>query len=38
MADAARAHQDLIAAETLATSVAVEVSDVEHPVIELERA
>jgi isoleucyl-tRNA synthetase len=38
VADAARAHQDLIAAETLATSVAVEVSDVEHPVIELERA
>ena len=35
VADAARAHQDLIAAETLATSVAVEVSDVEHPVIEL---
>ncbi len=38
VADAARAHQELIAAETLATSVAVEVSDVEHPVIELERA
>jgi isoleucyl-tRNA synthetase len=38
VADAARAHQDLIAAETLATSVAVEVSDVEHPVIEVERA
>jgi isoleucyl-tRNA synthetase len=38
VADAARAHQDLIAAETLATSVAVEVSDVEHPVIELQRA
>jgi isoleucyl-tRNA synthetase len=38
VADAARAHQALIAAETLATSVAVEVSDGEHPVIELERA
>ena len=38
VADAARAHQDLIAAETLATSLAVEVSDVEHPVIELQRA
>jgi isoleucyl-tRNA synthetase len=38
VADAARVHQDLIAAETLATSVDVEVSDVEHPVIELQRA
>jgi isoleucyl-tRNA synthetase len=38
VAAAARAHQDLIAAETLATSVAIEVSDVEHPVIELQRA
>ena len=38
VADAARTHQDLIAGETLARSVAVEVSDVEHPVIELRRA
>ena len=35
VAAAARAHRDLIAAETLATSLDVEVSDVEHPVIEL---
>ena len=38
VADAARAHRDLIAAETLATSLDVEVSDVEHPVIEVQRA
>jgi isoleucyl-tRNA synthetase len=38
VADAARAHRDLISAETLATSLDVEVSDVEHPVIELQRA
>jgi isoleucyl-tRNA synthetase len=38
VADAARLHQDLIAAETLATAVSVQVSDVEHPVIELQRA
>ncbi len=38
VADAARAHQDLIASETLATSVAIEVADVEDPVIQLERA
>jgi len=38
VAAAARAHQDLIAAETLATSVVIQVSDVEHPVIELQRA
>jgi isoleucyl-tRNA synthetase len=38
VADAARAHRDLIAAETLATSLEVEVSDVEHPVIEVQRA
>jgi len=38
LAASARAHQDLITTETLATSLAVEVSDVEHPVIELQRA
>jgi isoleucyl-tRNA synthetase len=38
VAAAARAHQDLIAAETLATSLAVEVSDVHDPVIQLQRA
>ncbi|MBF4766510.1 isoleucine--tRNA ligase [Nocardioides agariphilus] len=38
VADAARTHQNLIAAETLATSLAIEVSGVEHPVIELQRA
>jgi isoleucyl-tRNA synthetase len=38
VADAARTHQDLIAAETLATSIDVEVSDVPDPVIQLQRA
>jgi isoleucyl-tRNA synthetase len=38
VADAARVHQDLIATETLATSVDVEVSDVADPVIQLQRA
>jgi isoleucyl-tRNA synthetase len=38
VADAARAHRDLIAAETLATSLEVTVCDVEHPVVELEKA
>jgi isoleucyl-tRNA synthetase len=38
VADAARVHQDLIAAETLATSIDVEVSDVADPVIQLQRA
>ncbi len=36
VADAARTHRDLIAAETLATSFEVVESDVEHPVIEVE--
>jgi isoleucyl-tRNA synthetase len=38
VADAARVHRDLISAETLATSIDVEVSDVADPVIQLQRA
>jgi len=37
VANAARAHRDLIAAETLATSFEVVESDTEHPVIEVEK-
>ena len=36
--DAVEAHRGMLAAETLATSLELEVADVEHPVIELDRA